>query len=237
MPLMPMPPMPMKWIGPMSRGSFMADRSSRSSRSTRSASRSAASPAPCARAAAAIATSFCGALASALISTASRAGVKSSWGRRSAPPARRQHAGIGGLVLVERVRQRHQDRGPPDRRQLGHGGGAGARHHEMRGGDARRQVGEERRHLGGDPGPRVDLLDPRDVLLARLLHDRQAHLQMRLEPLDRGRHDVGHDAGALAAAEHHEAQRSGRSAARHKASSRRRSPPAAPDCRCASPWR
>src|SRR5262249_16923436 len=56
-------------------------------RNTRSASRSAASMAPWERAAAAIATSFCGALASALISPASRSGVKSSWRRRIAPPA------------------------------------------------------------------------------------------------------------------------------------------------------
>src|SRR5262249_34676317 len=54
---------------------------------TRSASRSAASMAPCERAAAAIATSFCGALASAPISVASRSGVKSSCRRRIAPPA------------------------------------------------------------------------------------------------------------------------------------------------------
>src|SRR5262249_6522966 len=52
------------------------------------ATRWAARMAPCERAAAAIATSFCGALASAVISPASRSGEKSSWRRRIAPPAR-----------------------------------------------------------------------------------------------------------------------------------------------------
>src|SRR5262249_54956075 len=56
-------------------------------RSTRLASRSGASIAPCERAAAAIATSFSGALASAPISAASRAEVKSSWRSASAAPA------------------------------------------------------------------------------------------------------------------------------------------------------
>src|SRR5262249_31784127 len=55
---------------------------------TRSANRSAASIAPCERAARAIATSFCGSLASALISAASRSGVKSLCWRSRAPPAR-----------------------------------------------------------------------------------------------------------------------------------------------------
>src|SRR5262249_60325303 len=49
---------------------------SAATRVTKSASRSAASTAPCERAAAAIATSFCGAPASAGISPANRSGVK-----------------------------------------------------------------------------------------------------------------------------------------------------------------
>ena len=80
--------------------------------------------------------------------------------------------------------------------------------------DARRQIGEERRDLGGDFRPRVNVLDARDVLLARLLHDREPRLQMRLEPLDRRRHDVGHDARTLAAAEHDQTERAGRVAER-----------------------
>ena len=44
----------------------------------------------------------------------------------------RQHAGIGKLVLIERMRQRHQNGGPADGGKLGHGGGAGAGHDQMR---------------------------------------------------------------------------------------------------------
>ena len=84
---------------------------------------------------------------------------------------------------------------------------------------------------------RVGVADARQVLVARLLHDLQPHLQTRLEPLDRGRHDIGHHARALAAAEHQELQRPARRRAADRASPPPRSPPAAPDCRCASPWR
>ena len=37
----------------------------------------------------------------------------------------RQHAGIGELILVDRTRQRHQDRGPADRGEFGDRAGAG----------------------------------------------------------------------------------------------------------------
>ena len=77
----------------------------------------------------------------------------------------------------------------------------------MRGGDARRQVGEERRDLGGDAQPRVGLAHARQILVARLLGEQQPRAQRRVEPLDRRRHDLGHDARALAAAEHQQAQR------------------------------
>ena len=92
-----------------------------------------------------MAASRCGSPASAAISAASRSGVKSRCSMRMAPPASVQHAGIGELVLVERMRQRHQDRGPADGRKLGHGRGAGARDDQMRRRHPRRQIGKERR--------------------------------------------------------------------------------------------
>ena len=107
-----------------------------------------------------------------------------------------------------------------------------------RGRDARRQVGEERRDLGRDAEPAHRRRATRaDVLRARLLHDREPRRRCGCEPLDRGRHDVGHDARALAAAEHQEAERPAALRRRHRASPPPRAPPAAPDCRCASPWR
>ena len=47
-------------------------------------------------------------------------------GSRSRRRSRRAR-GVGGLVLVERRRQRHEDRRPADHRELRHGRGAGAR--------------------------------------------------------------------------------------------------------------
>ena len=126
-------------------------------RSTRSASRSAASSTPADLAPAAIAGSLPGSAARQAISSASRSGVKSSWLEHDRAAGLRQHVGIGELVLVERVRQRNQDRRPPDRRKLGDRRGAGARHDQMRRRDARRQVGEERRDLGFDAEPRIGL--------------------------------------------------------------------------------
>ena len=117
-------------------------------RSTRSASRSAASSAPADLAPAAIAASLprIGGERGDLGGEPLRREVVLRQHDRAA--GLRQHVGIGELVLVERVRQRHQDRRPADRRELGDRRGAGARDHEMRRRDARRQVGEERRDLG-----------------------------------------------------------------------------------------
>ena len=49
-----------------------------------------------------------------------------------------EHRGIGLLVLVECVRQRHQDRRPADGRQFGNRGRAGACDHQVAGRDPRR---------------------------------------------------------------------------------------------------
>ena len=62
------------------------------------------------------------------------------------------------LVVVERMRQRHQDRGPAHDGQLGHGRGAGAADHEVRLGHPLGQVREERGDLRRDAGRRVGLL-------------------------------------------------------------------------------
>ena len=79
----------------------------------------------------------------------------------------------------------------------------------MRGGHARRQIGKERRDLGGDREPRISPADAAQIFLARLLHDGEARLQAGIEPADRSRHDVGHDARALTAAGDEDAQRIG----------------------------
>src|SRR5438874_805298 len=123
MPLMPMPPMPTKWIGPISLGSFMLS---------------------------------CPVYLPRITLT-----------RRAANSWRCCHA-------------QHQIRQP---------------------------LGEERRDFGCDLGPGIDVRDPGEVLLARLLHHREARSHIAPESLDGERHDVGHDPRALAAAEDEQAYR------------------------------
>ena len=144
----------------------------------------------------------------------------------SAPPAVCQHGGIGELVLVERMRQRHQDRragrSPPAPRP--------SRRRSARPRDGRRRCAPAGRRRTARPRRRRRAAHRSsrtrvDVLLARLLHDREPRAQRRVELLDRGRHDVGHDARALAAAEHQEPQRRRRLGRRDRASRRPRSPP------------
>ena len=72
---------------------------------------------------------------------------------------------------------------------------------------ARRQIGEKRRYFGGNREIGVSLAHAGQILLARLLNDGEPRAQAGFEPADRGRHDIGHDPRALAAAENEEPQR------------------------------
>ena len=65
-------------------------------------------------------------------------------------------------------------------------------------------------HLGGDAEPGISRAHRVEVLGARLLHDAKPRAQIGGEPLDCRRHDLGHHARALAAAEHQQAQLSAR---------------------------
>ena len=58
-----------------------------------------------------------------------------------------QSAGVGGLMIVDRTRQRHQDRRPPGDREFRDGGRAGPGDHQMRRRQACRDIGKERRQL------------------------------------------------------------------------------------------
>ena len=73
----------------------------------------------------------------------------------------------------------------------------------------RRQIGEERRQFGVDLEPVIDRAHARHVFLAHLLQN-QPVPQRRLQPFDRGRHDIGHHPRALAAANHQQAKGAGR---------------------------
>ena len=219
---MPMPPMPTKWIGPISRGSFIAEKSScgdaellqavphpppaapdrPAARRRRSSQRPWRRP-PSAASGRARA-------ASAAISAASRSGVKSAWSRRIAPPASISTPALARWSWSSACGSGMRMPGRPIADKLGDGRGARARHDEMARRHARRQVLEERRHVAGDLQPRIGVANARQILVAGLLHDLQPRPQPRLELFDRRRHDVRHHAGALAAAEHQKLQRSRR---------------------------
>ena len=75
------------------------------------------------------------------------------------------------LIVVKGVGQRHEQAGPADGGQLGHGRGAGAGDDELRRGDPLGQIAEEGREMRGDLGVGISLAKRRQILLAGLLHD------------------------------------------------------------------
>ena len=79
--------------------------------------------------------------------------------------------GIGGLVLIERKGERHEDRRPSDDREFRNGRGAGARDDEMGAGHARRQIGEKGRDIGDDLQSRIDIAHACLVFAADLLDE------------------------------------------------------------------
>ena len=106
------------------------------------------------------------------ISAASHFGVKCDLVDPHRAAGLLKHRRIGGLILIERMRQRHQNARPADRREFRHRRGARARHDEVAGRDPRRQIGEERLDLGRHRKPGIDFLHARHVLVAHLLRDR-----------------------------------------------------------------
>src|SRR5262249_36664131 len=160
-PLMPIPPMPTKWIGPISLGSFMLSFPVYLPRIT--LTRQAANSWHCCHAQHQIRQPL-GSVEGALRAGGGghcyellrRAGKRADFARQPIgreiilPPAHRsahplQHAGIGGLILVERVGQRHQDGRPPNGGEFCDRRCTRARDHELARRDPRRQIGEERR--------------------------------------------------------------------------------------------
>ena len=76
----------------------------------------------------------------------------------------------------------------------------------MRRRQPRRQIGKERRDVGGNAEPNISRAHSIDVFGARLLDDREPRANTGVKFFDRRRHDLRHHAGALAAAEHDQAQ-------------------------------
>ena len=145
MPLMPMPPMPMKWIVPMSSGTRVwtrlhaalarfLDQIGEARRGIGLAERVRCGGA-------------LGEIARVRESCFQHVGefFRRQFALRDAPARTgiRQHIGIGGLIVVHRMRSGNKDRGAADHRQLADGARAAARDHEMRLRHARGQIVEE----------------------------------------------------------------------------------------------
>ena len=151
-------------------------------------------------------------------------------------PAQGELPRIGGLILIERVRQWHQNGGAANDGKLRHRRGPGPADDEMGGRDAHRQVGKEGPDLGVDAKPLIGGAHPRLILAARLLHDDEILARGFRQQFDRGRHDIRHDARALRAAGDEQPQPAvgeiGKGDLRRLDHHR-----AARDCRSGAPWR
>ena len=78
---------------------------------------------------------------------------------------------VFALILIKRMRQRHQNGRPADDGKLADSGRAGAAHHKMGGSNLFRQIGEERRNLGTYRELLIDRANAVQILFAALLHD------------------------------------------------------------------
>ena len=178
-----------------------------------------------------------GSAASAAISAASRSGVNSAWSRRIAPPA--------SISTPALARWSWSSACGSGTRMPGRPIAASSATVEAPERDTTRWLAAMRAGRSVKNGAtsqatcslRIGVADARQILLARLLHDLQPRPQTRLELLDRpaarcrpspARPGCRRTRGAAAARRRRAADR---------ASPPPRSPPAAPDCRCASPWR
>ena len=157
MPLMPMPPMPTKWSGPIVGGSALMPRvparcGAGSSASASSASRRAASrrPKPQRPLRRLGQPGAVGEEPPEAAGERDRVEIRlrhdpSAAGRGEGPRVRR-------LVVVGGMRVGNEHRRTADRREFGHGRGAGPANHQMRARQPPRHVDEEAVELGGDAG-------------------------------------------------------------------------------------
>ena len=157
-------------------------------------------------AAAAWAASFSGAASAPRRIAARRSGGELGLRHDNRAARGRQRRRVGGLVLVERVRERHEDRSAADDRKLGDGRGAGPADDEMGGCDPRRQIGEEFGDLDRKAHPRAGRCDPRRVLAPRLLGEADPLPLVGAHERNRRRNHVGHHPRALRTAGHENVQ-------------------------------
>ena len=118
----------------------------------------------------------------------------------------RQFAGVGGLVIIGRDRQRNEDRRPPDGSKFGDGRCPGAADEQMRIGQPRRHVLEIGRQFGGYGMVAIPLAHSVEIFGPALLGDLQPLAQRGGKHRQPVGHHFGQDAGALAAAGHQHPQ-------------------------------
>ena len=176
-------------------------------RSTSAARCSVASGRPTPRLAAAIARAPSGSVRMAAMVPASRSGVSSSSRNHEGASGLDQPARVRRLVVVGGVRVGHQDRRAADRRDVGDRARAGAADDEARLGQPLGHVVEEAAQVRRHAEVLVGGAHPVHVLWPHLLAEPQPRAQARVEVPHRLGHDPAEEAGALAAADHHEAHR------------------------------
>ena len=111
-----------------------------------------------------------------------------------------QNLGICGLVLIDRARQRHQDRGTPENAEFADRGRPGPAQDKMSVRDAPRHVLKERGTVSGNAEPFVDVLHTAHVLRAALLHDGQPATEVVRQEFNGSRQKIGEKPCALGSA-------------------------------------
>ena len=208
-PDMPMPPMPTKWMAPMSCGSrvspFMSSLSrpasrpappdARPRRAARPPARRRHRPRPL------------------RVGEDGGDGAGQPLGRQFVLAEHERAAGLDEarrvrrLMVVGRVRVGHEDRRPPDRRDVGDRARARAADHEARLGQPLRHVLEEAAQVGRHAQILVGRPHPVHVLGPHLLREPQPCPQARIEMPHRLGHDPPEEPRPLAAADHHQPHR------------------------------
>ena len=121
-----------------------------------------------------------------------------------------ERIGIGRLIVVERMRQRHEDCGSADHHQLRNRARARTADDEMRFRHASREIVEERRKFRHHAARLIRGAHAFQVFRTALLHDVEPRARIGGQYRNRRRHDLAERPRALAAAEHEQTQRTAR---------------------------
>ena len=140
-------------------------------------------------------------------------------------------ARIGGLVVVGRGRKRDQDRRTPGGGQLGDGRRAGAANHQMRVGKLVGHVLDIGHQLGRNAELGITVADALDIVRAALLDDLQPPAQRRLEQAEALGYDLAKHRRSLTSAGDQDFQRRDLVERRERQFAQRAPPPRVRGCR------